>query len=73
MRERFSLSVSVFIIGKDGEKILFLRRSNTGWKDGFHIESQNDPLRIPGNRAGPAGHPFFELLMGLVFRSEVIG
>lgn len=36
MRERFVLSVSVFVIVRSGEKVLLLRRANTGWKDGFY-------------------------------------
>jgi len=35
VRERFALSVSVFVIVRSGEKVLLLRRANTGWKDGF--------------------------------------
>lgn len=35
MRQRFTLSVSVFVIIREGAKVLLLRRANTGWKDGF--------------------------------------
>lgn len=35
MRERFGVSVSVFVIVRSGEQMLLLRRANTGWKDGF--------------------------------------
>jgi len=35
-RERFKLSVSVFLIIKKGNKILLLKRSNTGWMDGYY-------------------------------------
>lgn len=35
MRKRFAMSVSVFVIVRSGEKVLLLRRANTGWKDGF--------------------------------------
>ena len=35
MRERFTLSVSVFVIVRSGKHVLLLRRANTGWKDGF--------------------------------------
>ncbi|MEC5385063.1 NUDIX domain-containing protein [Uliginosibacterium sp. H3] len=34
-RQRFALSVSVFVIVRDGPQVLLLRRANTGWKDGF--------------------------------------
>ncbi len=36
MRERYSLSVSIFVIVRSGERVLLLRRANTGWKDGFY-------------------------------------
>jgi len=29
------LSVSVFVIVRSSEKILLIRRANTGWRDGF--------------------------------------
>lgn len=35
MPERFTLSISVFVIVRSAERVLLLRRSNTGWKDGF--------------------------------------
>lgn len=35
MRERFALSVSVFVIVREAERVLLVRRANTGWKDGF--------------------------------------
>ena len=35
-RERFKLSVSVFMILVDGTKILVIKRGNTGWMDGFY-------------------------------------
>ena len=34
-RQRFSRDVSVFVIVREGSRILFLRRAHTGWKDGF--------------------------------------
>jgi ADP-ribose pyrophosphatase YjhB (NUDIX family) len=34
-RERFKLSVSVFLILKKENQILLLKRSNTGWMDGY--------------------------------------
>lgn len=34
-RERFKLSVSVFLLLKKNDEILLLKRSNTGWMDGF--------------------------------------
>ena len=34
-RQRFSVDVSVFVIVREGTRILFLRRAHTGWKDGF--------------------------------------
>lgn len=34
-RERFKLSVSVFVIFRNEDKILFIKRSNTGWMDGY--------------------------------------
>jgi 8-oxo-dGTP diphosphatase len=34
LRQRFALSVSVFVIVHRGDDILLLRRANTGWKDG---------------------------------------
>ena len=34
MRARFSLSVSVFVIVRDGPHVLLLRRAKTGWEDG---------------------------------------
>ncbi|MFT3735495.1 MAG: NUDIX domain-containing protein [Rhodocyclaceae bacterium] len=34
-RERFQLSVSVFMLVRDDRRVLLLRRANTGWKDGF--------------------------------------
>lgn len=34
-RERFKLSVSVFLIIKKADKILLLKRSSTGWMDGY--------------------------------------
>ena len=36
MRQRFSLSVSVFVIVRSDDKVLLLRRANTGWKDGCY-------------------------------------
>ncbi|HSD37401.1 MAG TPA: NUDIX domain-containing protein [Rhodocyclaceae bacterium] len=35
VRQRFALSVSVFVIVREGPQVLLLRRANTGWKDGF--------------------------------------
>ena len=35
MRERFTLSVSGFVIVRSGKQVLLLRRANTGWKDGL--------------------------------------
>lgn len=35
MGERFKLSVSVFVIVRMEERVLMIRRANTGWKDGF--------------------------------------
>jgi 8-oxo-dGTP diphosphatase len=35
VRQRFSLSTSVFVMVHRHEKILLLRRANTGWKDGM--------------------------------------
>ena len=35
LRQRFSLNVSVFVLVSESDNILLLRRSNTGWKDGF--------------------------------------
>jgi len=35
LRDRFTLSVSVFVIVRTSERVLLLRRANTGWKDGF--------------------------------------
>jgi 8-oxo-dGTP pyrophosphatase MutT (NUDIX family) len=35
LRERFALSVSVFVIVRSADQVLLLRRANTGWKDGF--------------------------------------
>jgi len=34
LRDRFMLSVSVFVIVRSAESVLLLRRINTGWKDG---------------------------------------
>ena len=34
-RERFKLSASVFMILKKSNKVLLLKRSNTGWMDGL--------------------------------------
>ena len=36
MRQRFALSVSVFVIVRSADKVLLLRRANTGWKDGCY-------------------------------------
>jgi len=36
MKERFRLSVSVFVIVLDGERVLLLRRAHTGWQDGWY-------------------------------------
>jgi len=36
VRQRFTLSVSVFIIVREGDRVLLLRRSATGWKDGHY-------------------------------------
>lgn len=33
-KERFKLSLSVFVILQKGDNILFIRRSGTGWMDG---------------------------------------
>jgi len=35
LRERFTLSVSGFVIVRSGKQVLLLRRANTGWKDGL--------------------------------------
>lgn len=35
-KNRFGLSVSVFVIITRGHEVLLLRRSNTGWKDNFY-------------------------------------
>jgi ADP-ribose pyrophosphatase YjhB (NUDIX family) len=35
-RERFKLSVSVFMILIDGTIVLTIKRGNTGWMDGFY-------------------------------------
>ena len=34
-RERYKLSVSVFLVIRRGKEILLLKRENTGWMDGF--------------------------------------
>ncbi|WP_243049244.1 NUDIX domain-containing protein [Dyella sp. RRB7] len=34
-RKRHTLSVSVFVIVRDAQQILLLRRAQTGWKDGY--------------------------------------
>ncbi len=34
-RERFKMSVSVFLFLRDGNKILVLKRAQTGWMDGY--------------------------------------
>ena len=34
-RERFKLSLSVFVILEKEDKILFIKRSGTGWMDGY--------------------------------------
>lgn len=36
MKERFALSVSVFVIVRSEDKVLLLRRAHTGWKDGCY-------------------------------------
>ena len=33
---RFDLNVSVFVVVMRGSQVLLLRRSNTGWKDGYY-------------------------------------
>jgi 8-oxo-dGTP diphosphatase len=35
LRQRYAVSVSVFVIVQDAGDVLLLRRSNTGWKDGY--------------------------------------
>lgn len=36
MRQRFKLSISVFVIVRRGESVLLLRRAGTGWMDGYY-------------------------------------
>jgi 8-oxo-dGTP diphosphatase len=36
MRQRFVLSVSVFVVVERGREVLLLRRAGTGWKDGWY-------------------------------------
>jgi len=35
MRQRFKFDASVFVVVRNGDKILYLRRSGTGWLDGY--------------------------------------
>ena len=55
MRERFTLSLSVFVIVRDTDRILLLRRANTGWRDGFHslpagAHDGGEPLAVAAAR-----------------------
>jgi 8-oxo-dGTP pyrophosphatase MutT (NUDIX family) len=36
MKQRFSLSISVFVIALDMRQVLLLRRAHTGWQDGHY-------------------------------------
>src|SRR5262245_42415870 len=36
MRERFRLSLSVFVVVRRASEVLLLRRAGTGWKDGCY-------------------------------------
>jgi len=35
-RERYHLSIAVFVLLRKGDQVCLLRRSNTGWMDGFY-------------------------------------
>lgn len=35
-RERYKLSLSVFMILRDGNRVLLIKRGNTGWMDGYY-------------------------------------
>ena len=55
LRQRFTLSLSVFVIVRDADRILLLRRANTGWKDGLHslpagAHDGNEPLAVAAAR-----------------------
>jgi 8-oxo-dGTP diphosphatase len=36
LQDRFKLLVSVYLIFRDGDKVLLLKRSNTGYRDGWY-------------------------------------
>ena len=60
MSEKFKLIPSVYLLFRNGDKILLLRRANTGYEDGNyglvsgHVDG-NEPMtvaaaRFPGSR-----------------------
>jgi len=55
VRRRFALNVSVFVLVRQAESVLLLRRANTGWKDGFYslpagVHDGAEPLSAAASR-----------------------
>src|SRR5688572_726195 len=62
MKERFRLSVSVFVIVLDEGRVLLLRRARTGWQDGCYSlpagsVDGDEPLDLAAARARRDGPP----------------